>query len=390
MSTETIKAALEERDSAIESKFEEMAQENQKLNEKSMTLADRLVCLEQMGGPEFGEGPPVSKHKFGNVLRALADPRGKIEGYEAEWSQEFVRKTGIDYPGAIWVPLSTKAVDYNSESPTSGGSNLVQTELRNTEFIDYIRQRSVAMQIGPHMLAASDNLDIPVASSGVTGYIVSGDGENVTESEGVFTKQSYFPRYFGGYTRFTYRMSQQSNIEEIVRQDIAAQIATKIDDEIFNGDGTGNRPTGILNTSGINAHTYTSSPTVVQWSDVVELEKLLIEDKVPMIRPAYVAGVDCYKLLKTVSRAGSEAIFLADFAGDGRPTLNGIPLFVTTHMPASQLLLGDFSELLFVTFGAVALMSDPYTDFASGTVGIRGLAPIDVGVRHAESFAVAS
>jgi hypothetical protein len=51
---------------------------------------------------------------------------------------------------------------------------------------------------------------------------------------------------------------------------------------VFNGDGSSYKPTGILNTSGINTHAYTSSPAAVQWSDVVQMEVELISDKVPL------------------------------------------------------------------------------------------------------------
>ena len=38
-------------------------------------------------------------------------------------------------------------------------------------------------------------------------------------------------------------------------------------------------------------------------------------------------------------------------------------------------------------FGQLEILVDPYTDFAKGTVGVRGLQSIDIAVRHAESFA---
>ena len=117
---------------------------------------------------------------------------------------------------------------------------------------------------------------------------------------------------------------------------------------------------------------------------------MLIDDKVPLSNCHYIAGTAAYKRCKTVQRNGTtEAIFLADFAGSS-PTLNGFPLHVSTHMPTDQLLFGNFSELLVATWGAVGLMSDPYTDFSKGTTGVRAIAPIDIAVRHAVSFAVAS
>ena len=38
------------------------------------------------------------------------------------------------------------------------------------------------------------------------------------------------------------------------------------------------------------------------------------------------------------------------------------------------------------TWSGVEIIIDPYTDFASGSVGVRALTSIDLGVRHGESF----
>ena len=53
----------------------------------------------------------------------------------------------------------------------------------------------------------------------------------------------------------------------------------------------------------------------------------------------------------------------------------------------SAVIYGNFADLLIGMFGQLEILVDPYTDFAKGTVGVRGLQSIDIAVRHAESFA---
>ena len=382
--THEIIAAIEDRDKA-------MAEKMDGLSKRNLELADRVMHLEQMDPAGIDAPPTKHQHSFGRVIKALADPRGQVTGFEREWSDEFVHKSGIDLPGATWLPLSTKAVDYDSGSPTAGGANLIPTELHSNEFIDILRQQSIVLNLNPRMIHGTGDIDIPKQSSGATAYWVSGDGENITESTPNYTTVQLRPKFCSGYVKFNYRVGLQTggDVERIIRADLAAQIGAEIDNQSINGDGTGSKITGILNTSGINSTTWGSSPASLLWADVLELEKMLIDDKALVGNNLhYLVDPATYKIAKSTTKATSDAGagFLVDFE-NGVPRLNGYPLHVSTHVPANTLIFGNFSELLVGNWGAIALASDPYTDFSSGTVGVRALMPIDMAVRHAVSFA---
>jgi len=360
-------------------------------------LEDRLGMLEALNDrPNLvcDRPPSPHQHSFGRVLKALSDPRGQVDGFEAEWSQEFVEKTGIDLPGATWIPLSTKAIDYDSESPTSGGSNLIETELHSNEFIDILRQQSIILGLNPRMIRGTGDIDIPKQTQGATAYWVSGDGDAITESESIYTTVQLRPTFCAAYTKYNYRVGLQTGggVENIIRSDLMGQIAAEIDNQAINGDGTSNKITGILNVSGINSTSWGASPAAVAWSDVVELEKMLLDDKALVGNNLhYLVDPATYKAMKTTTKVSSDAGagFLVDFE-NGRPRLNGFPVHVSTHVPANTLIFGNFSELLVGDWGAIALASDPYTDFAKGTTGVRAFMPVDLAVRHAVSFAKSS
>ena len=53
----------------------------------------------------------------------------------------------------------------------------------------------------------------------------------------------------------------------------------------------------------------------------------------------------------------------------------------------SAVIYGNFADLLIGLHWTLEIFVDPHTDFAKGTTGIRALQSIDIGVRHAESFA---
>ena len=53
----------------------------------------------------------------------------------------------------------------------------------------------------------------------------------------------------------------------------------------------------------------------------------------------------------------------------------------------SAILYGNFADLIIGMWGALEVEVDPYSAFQSGTVGVRAMQAIDIGVRHPESFA---
>ena len=53
----------------------------------------------------------------------------------------------------------------------------------------------------------------------------------------------------------------------------------------------------------------------------------------------------------------------------------------------SAIIYGDFSQLMIAMFSNVEVLVDPFSDFASGKVGIRALASFDIALRQAPAFA---
>ncbi len=378
--TETVQAGLEKNEAAVS-----------KLDDTTTELADRVHTLEQK---QFGILSDASKRPefmITKVVRHLSDPSNNVlDGFERETHEELKGKLPPPHPGAVWVPLTTKDVDYSAGSPSAAGSNLVPQQLF-PQLIDVLRQESVVLGLNPLMISASGDLDVPKKSTDSTAYWFAGDGaDSITESNPTFSQVQLRPKFCAGLVTATYRMLIQTggNVERIIRNDLAGVLAEEIDRAALQGSGTGSEPTGILNTAGINSDLWNGSPAAISWDDVVECERLLIEDKALRGSLAYLADDATYKSLKTTTKVSADAGagFLAD---DG--TLNGYPLTATTHMPANTLLFGNFSDLVVAEWGALALASDPYgSNFAKGSVAIRAILPIDFAVRHAVSFCKSS
>lgn len=186
-------------------------------------------------------------------------------------------------------------------------------------------------------------------------------------------------------------MQTQGTAIDAVMRDILVGIGEKFDEMALVGTGSGNEPTGIVNQSGVNTTAWGNSPAAIAWADVVAAEKALIDDKALRGELSYLCDPATFADMKTTTRIASDggSGFIVDTL-NGKATLNGYPLFTSTHCPADTLIFANWDELIVAEYGAIGIATDEYSGFASGTVGIRGIYPANIGVRHAVSFCLST
>ena len=140
--------------------------------------------------------------------------------------------------------------------------------------------------------------------------------------------------------------------------------------------------TGISNTTGIGALTYTngSNPT---WVNIVNLEAELSTSNVNMRNIAYLVHPLMAATLKVTEKSAGTGKYILE---DG--VMNGHPVKTSSNVPVGSVLIGAWSEFVLATWGVLELTVDPYgTNFAKGSVRIRCVLDVDAGVRHPAAFA---
>jgi HK97 family phage major capsid protein len=101
---------------------------------------------------------------------------------------------------------------------------------------------------------------------------------------------------------------------------------------------------------------------------------------------AYITDAGTFGGLKTTKKDAGSGEFVA--GPDGR--LNGYRTIVSNQITSGDVLFGNFNDLLIGMWGGLDITVDPYTSSTTGTVRVVALQSVDVGVRHAESFAKGS
>lgn len=304
--------------------------------------------------------------------------------FEFEACEEAAKNLGRSAQGTV-VPVDVMNSWGQRDLNTSDDSSIVFDDTRPGSFIEILRNASSVMQAGATMLTGlQGDVKIPKKATTSSPGWVSTEGGAVGETEPTFGQVSLAPKLIGGFTDVTRQMLQQSSLgmEGLIRADLAATIGLGIDLGALQGSGASGQPTGIKNTSGINAPTAfaAANPT---FAEVIAMETAVAEDNALMGNLAYILNATMRGALKsTVVDSGSGRFVYQD------GQMNGYRGLMSNQVTAGDLFFGNFSDLLLGFWGGLDILVDPYTASTSGTVRIVAMQTVDVAVRHAVSFAV--
>lgn len=322
------------------------------------------------------------------AIRAMANPSDRgaqvAAEFEFEAAGEAAKRDGVD-PQGLYIPADVRRSWSQRDLNTSDDSAMVAEDYRGGDFIDVLRNASSVMQAGATMLTGLvGDVKIPKKTAASTAGWISTEGGAASESEPTFGQVSLAPKSLGAFTDITRLMMMQSSldIEALVRNDLSTGLALAIDNGGLQGSGSSGQPTGIANTSGINAPTdfAAANPT---FAEVVAMETAVAEDNALMGNLAYILPASMYGALKTTAKDSGSGQFVVEPGG----TMNGYRAIVSNQVTAGDLYFGNFADLLIGMYGGLDITVDPYTASTSGTVRIVALQTVDVAVRHAVSFA---
>ena len=355
----------------------------------------RSALLEKMGVEEKPLNPKDAEigltenetrsFSFLRAMKALAHPNDKeaqrAAAFEFEVSEAAQAKSGKEARGLL---IPADVLGYGRRDLTVGtanqGGDLVATDLLSASFIDLLRKALVLQEAGANVMTGLQGMiAIPRQSGGATTYHVA-ENSNITESQLTVDQVSLQPRTIGALTDYSRSLFLQSSIdvENLVRKDLARNIAIEIENQAINGVGTESKPLGMLNVSGINTESG-----VAAFSDFVNAEASLSTDNALQGSLGYLMNSALRGTLKTTEKAsGTNGIFVYE----SNDTINGYRAHVSNSMPDSTAVFANFSDVMIGLWSGLDIMVDPYTGSAAGTVRVVAMQDYDVAVRHPESI----
>nr|DAK59429.1 MAG TPA: major capsid protein [Caudoviricetes sp.] len=333
-----------------------------------------------------------------SLLRAMsAAATGKWDkaGLEREVSEELEKRHGRAAAG-FFVPTDLIARAYSKGNAANGG-NVIENDFREDLFIELLRNRLAVAQLGATVLdGLVGDITIPKHLSGNTVQWVDENG-SATESNATFGQMSLKPKTVTANTELSRKFILQSSLsaEQFARSELLKAMMLGIDLAAINGKGTGNEPTGILNTAGIGAVEIGANGGAPEWKHIVALESAIAAANADIGDLAYITNARVRGLLKTKLKADGVSGYIWQ---DGATPLNGYRCAVSNQIPSnltkgtaankcSPLIFGNWSDLMIAHWGVLDVIVDPYTKSTAGAVRITTLQDVDIAVRHVESFA---
>jgi HK97 family phage major capsid protein/HK97 family phage prohead protease len=351
------------------------------------------------GGRPLGEGADADigmtdkeagEFSFVRALRALANPTDKraqeAARFEFEASHAAAQRMGKT-PEGILVPADVLRRTLNTSTSGSAagdtGGFSVATDLMAQSFIDLLRNRTVAMQLGTTMGGLVGNIQIPRQASGASGYWI-GEDQDAPQDGLELDQIGMSPKTVAALSEITRRLLLQSSldVEALVRRDLATALALTIDKAFFYGSGSLNEPRGVVNYAGINSVDFTTAgkPT---FAELVEMESEIAADNADVSSMAYILNAKMRGQLKTATKFGTGTDQTIWESGN---TVNGYRTEVTNQIENGDVIFGNFADAMIGMWGGLELNVDPYTHSAKGRLRIVAFQDVDFVLRRVESF----
>jgi HK97 family phage major capsid protein len=323
-------------------------------------------------------------------------------GRELEISRELERRAGHPAQGMLCPTAVFERRVVTTGLPAGGpGANIIATDWRGDQFIDRLRDAMVVRRLGARVLdGLVGNVDIPRLKASATSAWVA-ENAAITASDVQFDKVSLTPKHCGVITEVSRNMILQSSpdVENILRDDFAAQLGAALDKAAIQGGGT-NEPVGILATSGVTDVPGGTNGLALTFANIAALV-----GAVGGANALSLGGLGFLTNSKVVAKGAVTLKSPTDTASNyilspGAGTLADYPLAVTNLVPSnlvkgtsgatcSALIFGAWSELFIGYWSAFDLLVNPYetTAYSKGNVLVRGMLTADIKLRHPESFA---
>lgn len=286
------------------------------------------------------------------------------------------------------APYERKAL---GEGTGSAGGFLVPEEYV-TEIRERIMAQSVIRSLGVTTYPmATDTLNVPRITGGATHYWVA-ENADITSTDPTFGQLVLSAKLLAALLKLSNQLINDSSpsAEAAVRRDTAKVIALGEDFAFIQGTGTGNQPTGILNTSGIASVSLGANGATPTFDNVYDT--LYEVEFANGMASGWVMHPRTKNTMRKIKDSQNNYIYNVAPSMKEPDTLVGLPVKLTTQVPInltvgsntdnSYVLCGQWDEAVIGERAGIEFATDQSgSAFVAYQTWIRAIERIDFGLR---------
>jgi hypothetical protein len=336
------------------------------------------------------------------VLRSYCKTPPRLDGFEQEVHEELSSLNRARTPVGKLVPIQALST-LKRDLSIAGYPQIVQTTVGD-QIIPFLRAKTICGKLGATIIdgLTGGNVRLPRANIGATASWLpeTGGGSDSDQNLDSFVIS---PKRISGSTVISRQLVFQSSpdIEDFVANDIANAIGVAVDNAAINGTGTAPQPMGILhypvNTPG--SYTYASRSANVTFGGAATWPNVLLFEKILEQGLIVNDGTFGWAVDPTVRDKWQQAPKVAGYPSflwentdddDTFGRVNGRRAISSTQLPAGQVILGKWSEMIIASWVGVEILVDPFTLASQAEIRVRSTLLADIQFRYPLAFCASS
>jgi len=269
------------------------------------------------------------------------------------------------------------------------GQELVFTEPGS--FIDLLRKKAMVINLGATVLPGlQGNVAFPKQiGAGSFTWVGENSGADVADSNLTLDQVTLSPKTGMSSTSYSRQLLRQSvvDIDGLVMTDLVKINALGLDVAALHGSGVAPIPRGIYNTSGIGSVAFGGAIT---FAKVVDMETAVAVADADIGTMAYLTTPNVRGTAKKTleaAAAGSKMIWQnGEMNGYRAEATNQISKTLGGGGAEHGIVLGVWEALLIGEWGALEIITDPYSLKKQGMIELTSFMMADIAARYAEAF----
>jgi len=268
---------------------------------------------------------------------------------------------------------------------TSANSTLLQSQVAQL-LVQPLEQMSTFLSAGPVIIDSSDSVRVPRIVNGVTAGFV-GEGGQITDGDVAFDEVTLLPSTLKSLkvlVRVSNELIRQSvvGLDAVLQQRLITDVANALDAALWDGDGSSNTITGILQADDIETGE-------LDLDDIDSLIDGIAAAMANKVKPTHWAmSSTTFNAFRKIKVGTSDARYVFDPSTVQNGTafqLLGLPVIITDNVGEDAAALVDFSKVVVArdVDSQVKIIDQRWAEYDS--VGIRVVTRYDVALLQPEA-----